>query len=51
MELLSLLFPRPGDLDHDARVYLVDKADSPFPDPVNTGESFLDIHHNQIIRE
>jgi len=51
MELLPLKFSRLRDLDHDARVDLVNEGDTSSPDPVQTRELALNIHHENIMRE
>lgn len=44
MELSPLEFSRLRDLNHDARVDLVDERDTSSPDPVHIRELALDIH-------
>jgi hypothetical protein len=44
-KLLSLKFARFRDLDHDARMDLIDKGDASFPDPVHIRELLPDIHN------
>jgi hypothetical protein len=49
MELLPLKFSRLRDLDHDARVDLVNEGDTSSPDPMHTRESALNIHDENIM--
>jgi hypothetical protein len=51
MELLPLKFSRLRDLDHDARVDLINEGDTSSPDPVHSRELALNIHHENIMRE
>jgi hypothetical protein len=52
MELLPLKFSRLRDLDHDARVDLVNEGDTSSPDPVHSRELVaLNIHHENIMRD
>lgn len=44
LELLSLKLSGSRDLDHDARMDLVDKGDGSFPDPVHIRKLLLDRH-------
>jgi hypothetical protein len=48
MKLLPFKFPRHWNLDHDARVNLVNEGDTYSPDPVHTRELALDIHDANI---
>lgn len=43
-KLLFLKFSGLWDLDHDARMDLIDKGDASSPDPVHTRKLALDIH-------
>lgn len=43
-ELFSFKISGLWDLDHDARVDLIDEGDASSPDPVHTRELVLDIH-------
>lgn len=44
MELLPFEFPRLRNLDHDARMDLVDERNSSSPDPMHSREFAADIH-------
>jgi hypothetical protein len=45
LKLLSLKVARFRDLDHDARMDLIDKGDASSPDPVHIRELLPDIHN------
>lgn len=51
MELLPFEFPGLRDLDHNARVDLVNERDASAPDPVDAGILALDIHGRGILCE
>jgi hypothetical protein len=48
-KLLSLILAGFWDLDHDARMDLIDEGDASFPDPVHTRKLLLDSHGKQKI--
>lgn len=50
MKLLSLKLSGLWDLDHDARVDLIDERDASPPDPVHTRKLALDIHESMTRR-
>lgn len=50
-KLLSLKLARFRDLNHDARMDLIDEGDGSFPDPVNTRKLLLDSHNKAEIKQ
>lgn len=50
-KLFSLNLPGLGDLDHDARMDLIDKRDASSPDPVHIRKLALDIHDVDTVGE
>lgn len=47
-KLFSLPLSRVWDLDHDARMDLIDERDGPFPDPIYARKLTLGGHNNAM---